>query len=367
MNSTFAPGKIIDINKLAENEGDKTAAVEHFEGNNLVLVDEGHRGAGTAAGAWMNRREVLCRGGFAFEYSATFGQAVAKGFTVEKAEEDAKKKKARLLYGSTSLRKLDDEQLRQLALTSDETRKARTLAIREVYAKNILFDYSYKFFYDYGYGNESLILYLAVQDFKLQRSMSNLRLDRIRLEAFCKSGNSWYTLHIPAAELEIRSMTDIHKQEDILIRLLQDYTERFYNSSAGKAAIGSRSLYLLRNADTKAKGLGFALAGNFYPDFLLWLVDDATGMQWLSFVDPKGIRQMNLNDPKLGLYREVKVLQEKLTDPNLILNAFILAPTAYTDLLNVTCTEQELEERNLLFMKEAGQSRYLESMFGRMV
>jgi hypothetical protein len=29
--------------------GDKTVAVEAFEGNNLVLVDEGHRGTGTAA------------------------------------------------------------------------------------------------------------------------------------------------------------------------------------------------------------------------------------------------------------------------------------------------------------------------------
>ena len=31
--------------------------------------------------------------------------------------------------------------------------------------------------------------------------------------------------------------------------------------------IGNKSLYLLRNADSKAKGLGFATAGNFYPDF----------------------------------------------------------------------------------------------------
>ena len=47
--------------------------------------------------------------------------------------------------------------------------------------------------------------------------------------------------------------------------------EAFYNSSEGKDAIGPRSLYLLRNADREEKGLGFALAGNFYPDFLLWL------------------------------------------------------------------------------------------------
>lgn len=156
--------EVIDINRLGDEMGDKTVAVEAFEGNNLVLVDEGHRGTGTAAGAWMNRRELLCRGGFAFEYSATFGQAVAKGFTVEKAVEDAKKKKANLLFGTTALRRLDADQLQQLDLTSDEIRKARTLATREAYAKCILFDYSYKFFYDDGYGKESLILNLSNDD-----------------------------------------------------------------------------------------------------------------------------------------------------------------------------------------------------------
>ena len=36
-------GEVIDINKLADTDGDKTVAIDSFEGNNLVLVDEGHR------------------------------------------------------------------------------------------------------------------------------------------------------------------------------------------------------------------------------------------------------------------------------------------------------------------------------------
>jgi hypothetical protein len=146
--------------------GDKTVAVEAFEGNNLVLVDEGHRGTGTAAGAWMSRRETLVRGGFSFEYSATFGQAVAKGLTVLKAEEDVLKKKAKVLFETTNLKKLGDAQKEQLTLTSDEKRRARTLATREIYAKSILFDYSYKFFYEDGYGKESLILNLKDEDYE---------------------------------------------------------------------------------------------------------------------------------------------------------------------------------------------------------
>jgi hypothetical protein len=100
--------EIIDINKLGDEMGEKTVAVEAFEGNNLVLVDEGHRGTGTAAGAWMSRRETLVRGGFAFEYSATFGQAVAKGLTVAGGNSRSSRRSAKVLFNTTRIKKLDD-------------------------------------------------------------------------------------------------------------------------------------------------------------------------------------------------------------------------------------------------------------------
>jgi hypothetical protein len=142
--------------------------------------------------------------------------------------------------------------------------------------------------------------------------------------------------------------------------------QAFYASTKGKELIGKRSIYLMRNADSQSKGLGFALAGNFYPDFLLWLVDDESGKQWLSFVDPKGIRQLSLSDPKLQLYKEVKVLQEKLGDKNLILNAFIASYSAFDTLINVSCTQKDLEDRHVLFMNTDGSNKYLEKMFAKM-
>ncbi|MCX7075643.1 MAG: DEAD/DEAH box helicase family protein [Methylococcales bacterium] len=879
-NSQAKTIQIIDINKLGDVMGEKTVAVDAFEGNNLVLIDEGHLGTGTAAGVWMSRRESLTRGGFAFEYSATFGQAVAKGLTVDKAEQDIKKAKAKTLFGKADFKKLSDEQSIQLILNSDEKRKARTLATREIYAKSVLFDYSYKYFYDDGYGKESLILnlkdddygtdisrqyftacllsfyqqqylwnnnrtalaefniekplwvfvgntvsgedsdilsvlkyiagflndeaqtkvwlkdlitntarlldpkgnnifnnrftplmqldvddvyrdileklfnttsrqrlkivnikntkgelalkvgeaqpfglinigddadlfkeagkpeniayfdtetddfgqsqfhqinkkdsychiligsrkftegwsswrvstmgllnmgkgegsqiiqlfgrgvrlkgkdyslkrtkpskhtkglhlerletlnifgvnagymaqfkdylkeegittpdeileldfkttskfpdkllktlqlkdgykdnqmkgfkrtnfpslyeipeefkgkikspkieldlypkleaittksissvktstdgrysgkisqntmvlfdfdriYLAIQEFKQLRSWSNLRLERSKLIKFCLKDDHWYTLYIPKAELDITKISDIKKQEDILIHLLKDMTERFYkalknayegkfydivtvtvdddliqknyhfeientddgleykskieklqllinegklgeasqwqagqmvaicfqkhlyqplfaidgdieclkmrplsfdvpseanfvkdleafyNAPISKPIIGNRHLYLLRNADTKSKGLGFALAGNFYPDFLLWLVDNETGQQWLSFIDPKGLRQMNLSDPKLKLHKEVKLLQADLGDPKLTLNSFIISQTDYIDLLNVTVSQVELENENVLF--QDSNQKYLVKMFEKIL
>ncbi|EBQ3112598.1 type III restriction endonuclease subunit R [Salmonella enterica] len=875
--------EVIDINKLADDMGDKTVAVEAFEGNNLVLIDEGHKGTGTAAGAWMRRRDKLTRDGFAFEYSATFGQAVSGGNNIEAVEAEIKKKKAKLLFETTALGKLTAEQLEKLELTSEELRDASIQATREVYGKSILFDYSYKFFYEDGYGKESLILnlnpnedkkderryeyftacllsfyqqqylfnknkdklgefniekplwvfvgntvsgedsdihavlrflawflnnevqakswirdlvenkarildtkdrnifekrftalingpediyldilarlfntthsgqrlrvlnligskgelalqvgeaepfglinigdspslykmceedttfdyqrddfakslfhtlndkdsqlhiligsrkftegwsswrvstmgllnmgrgegsqiiqlfgrgvrlkgrnyslkrstpgerpkglhlekletlnifgvradymatfkqyledegitpsdeilelnfetrpnmpntklktlklkdgykdnqkngfkrvyfpelyevpaelqgkikhphikldlypklesidtsrkgdntpvnvrneakldykvisafdfdrlYLAIQAYKLQRGWSNLRLDKQRLIDFCLGkaniANNWYTLSIPASELEIKQYSDIAKQEDIMLRLLTDYTDRFYNAlknayegqfyeitqvneddpcmikmyhfeieesddgldytkrleqlqqivaqgdigkakswnapgmiavtfdkhlyypllsieknadlplkmrptafdapseitfikdlqefietPKGQKTIGNKSLYLLRNADSKAKGLGFATAGNFYPDFLLWLVDDESGKQWLSLIDPKGIRNLNLDDAKFGLYKEIKELENKLSDDKLSLSAFIISETRFVDLINVSEPKDKIEERNVLFIEDTG-SIYLEKLFKKMV
>lgn len=866
---------VIEVTKLAEEMGDKTVATGAFEGNNLVLVDEGHRGAGTAGGVWMARRAALVRGGFAFEYSATFSQSVAKGATVEKAEQDILNAKARRQFART-YRQLDESEKAQVALTSADHARARIEGVREAYAKAVLIDYSYKYFYADGYGKESLILnlddagydkhgalyftacllsfyqqlwlwdthrdriaefnidkplwvfvgntvsgedsdvlavleflasflnddgqaiewiadliadkarlldpkgndvfagrfsplmqrdaetiyadilrrlfntearqrlklvnlkgskgelalrvgnaphfgvinigddagffknaedveafdtetddfgsglfstihqegsklnvligsrkftegwsswrvstmgllnmgqgegsqiiqlfgrgvrlkgkgmslkrslpherpkgvhlerletlnifgvranymaafkdylkeegitpsdeiieldfptksnlpagkrlktlklkdgykdnqikgfkrthfpwlyevpadfvgkiklshatldlypriealstkdngaakvapdvrykgkldraamamfdwdavFLALQEYKLLKAWSNLRLDRQRLIDFCTGSDAWYTLFIPQAELVINGFADVTKQQDILVQLLTEYTDRFYqalkagyegqfydvayitddhgsmlklyqfeidatddgreyetklkvlrdlvaagkigeasqwnaphmvaisfarhlyyplmapdvtgnlplkmrplafdspsevqfvrdleafyNSSAAKELLAGRSLYLLRNADTQAKGLGFARAGNFYPDFLLWLVDDASGQQWLSFVDPKGIRNLDLNDPKLGLYSEIKERQKELDDPNLILNAFILSYTRYNDLLNVGTagSKADLEARNVLFMDD-GSEKYLSKM-----
>ena len=104
----FAPIEIIDLNKLAERKGVKRVAVRDFGENNLVLVDEGHLGA--SGKVWRERRGELARGGFAFEYSATFNQIAGR----------------------------------------DET-------LRDAYGKCLLFDYPYHRFHEDGYGKDYAI------------------------------------------------------------------------------------------------------------------------------------------------------------------------------------------------------------------
>ena len=107
--------EIIDINKLADKDGDKTVAVDSFEGNNLVLVDEGHKGS--SGDVWMRYRQKLTEEGFSFEYSATFGQAIS-------AKSNAAQRKSMFCQ----------------------------------YGKATLFDYSYRYFYADGYGKDYRIM-----------------------------------------------------------------------------------------------------------------------------------------------------------------------------------------------------------------
>ena len=106
--------EIIEVTKLKEDGKEKTVSVDSFDDNNLVFIDEVHRG--TAGKDWKEKRDKLSINGFAFEYSATLGQAV-------KASEDAN--------------------------------------IEAEYAKSTIFDYSYKYFYNDGYGKDYRILNLS--------------------------------------------------------------------------------------------------------------------------------------------------------------------------------------------------------------
>jgi hypothetical protein len=109
---------VIEITKLTERKrgGGLSVEVDAFGPNNLLFVDEGHRGA--SGEVWRQLRAKLAEEGFTFEYSATFGQIVN-------------------------------------GAPSDKRR-----ALLEEYAKSILFDYSYPHFYSDGYGKDYFIINL---------------------------------------------------------------------------------------------------------------------------------------------------------------------------------------------------------------
>ena len=124
--------EVIEITKLKEKSGVTTVAVAQFGRNNIVMVDEGHRGAG--GDEWFSKRQQLCLKGFSFEYSATFGQSV------------------NALNGT------------------------RQTEMRELYSKSIIFDYSYKYFFGDGYGKDFHILNFSHDNTAAQEQMHKLYL-----------------------------------------------------------------------------------------------------------------------------------------------------------------------------------------------
>lgn len=107
--------RVTEITKLVEKRKGRglgvSLEVDSLGNRNLVFVDEGHRGA--SGEAWRKVREAVASNGFTFEYSATFGQALAA----------AKDNKLTLDYG-----------------------------------KSIVFDYSYRYFHRDGFGKDFRVL-----------------------------------------------------------------------------------------------------------------------------------------------------------------------------------------------------------------
>lgn len=114
---------VIDIHKLTEKKEGSGKRIEtsYFEGRNLVFIDEGHKGQATEEQTWKKLREDLGKYGFIFEYSATFGQVLKVN--------------------------------------------GKNNDLLEEYSKAIIFDYSYKYFYEDGYGKDFYVCNLKENTF----------------------------------------------------------------------------------------------------------------------------------------------------------------------------------------------------------
>ena len=151
-------------------------------------------------------------------------------------------------------------------------------------------------------------------------------------------------IHLKANGLKIQvSPVSLNEDEKTFIDLLKQYVEQ--NSEI----FIDKSLYLLRN---KSKvGMGFFEAGNFYPDYVLWI--DTEDVQYISFIDPKGLLRIMPDDPKVNFYAKIKELEIQLqpscTDKKIVLNSFIMSGTPSLDLkMWWGMSKPEREARNVL-------------------
>ena len=311
-------------------------------------------------------------------------------------------------------------------------------------------------------------IWFELQNYKAERSWYNLNLSREAIAALLQR-DDWYSLYIPAAELEFTDFGKVRRWQEIAVALLKKYVERLYLYRKAEferpftqyreisaedpnfiqqyriwvdqerdevvaklkelkqlvesgqlkedgwnfeslIALGfsrhlyrpllhlknkvlevspvplnagerdfvedlrhfyehnteffrGRELYLLRNM-SRGRGIGFFEAGNFYPDFILWLVEG--NRQFVTFIDPKGIRNLaGLNDPKVAFYQTIKELEVRLNDPTVVLNSFIVSTTPFKSVGWWASDEKaEFAKRNVLFQVE-DKSTYISVMLDK--
>ena len=156
-------------------------------------------------------------------------------------------------------------------------------------------------------------------------------------------------IHVQGKGLEISvSPVSLNAGEKTMVDLLKAYCDDHASSLSGV------DLVLLRNK-SKA-GIGFFEAGNFYPDYILWL--NTKDVQYITFIDPKGLHHVSNDDPKVHFYATIKDLEERLQpgqpDKRIVLNSFILSSTPSVELRQWWQMEKaQREARHVLCLDQA--------------
>jgi hypothetical protein len=136
---------------------------------------------------------------------------------------------------------------------------------------------------------------------------------------------------------------------------LQESEKRFVNDLVAllrtkPACLVGKELYLLRN-ESRSRGFGFFEDAGFFPDFLVWLVDDTQQTVW--FVDPHGMAREPATSLKLRLAQEIRQKHEaRLAVANIHLGAAIVTETPYlkTMVSSSGWSPKDCRDRNLYFM-----------------
>ena len=259
---------VLEITKLGDKEGPNTIATRSLGDQNLLLVDEGHRGlsgknAKSEENAWFKNRAMLCDKGFTFEYSATFDQAVSG--------------------------------------TGHE----------DDYARTVIFDY----------------LILDIEKIKQELEKNKQYLLKFGEIKACRFDTHLFQplFHVRKGGKITILPVALNDSEFQFVIDLKDWSEK----NALQLQKDGVELFLLRNL-SRGKGVGFFEAGGFHPDFILWMM--VNRKQYISFIEPHGLLHEGPGSEKVLFHKRIKEIETRLGNPDVILNSFILSWTEHPQL-----------------------------------
>jgi hypothetical protein len=158
----------------------------------------------------------------------------------------------------------------------------------------------------------------------------------------------------------------LKESEARFVRDLRDY----WNAEKGKSLVG-KEVFLLRNL-SRGYGIGFFEERGFYPDFILWVVEQ--GRQRIIFIEPHGMLHAKayVHDEKARLHERLPALAQEIGKRsgrgNVHLDAFVISATPYDDLYkhydDGTWDRAKFAEKHILFPERGPGYDYVKKLFG---
>ncbi|RLC84192.1 MAG: restriction endonuclease subunit R [Chloroflexi bacterium] len=145
--------------------------------------------------------------------------------------------------------------------------------------------------------------------------------------------------------------------------------KEYWNAEQDKA-LADKEVFLLRNL-SRGRGVGFFEGRGFYPDFILWVIDEER--QRILFVEPHGMihAKAYIHDEKAQLHERLPELAEGIGKRSgrggVALDAYIISATPYDDLYqrydNGTWDRARFAEKHILFQEREPEYDYMKMLF----
>lgn len=157
----------------------------------------------------------------------------------------------------------------------------------------------------------------------------------------------------------------LEESEAQFVRDLKAYWEAEKDKS-----LAGKEIFLLRNL-SRGKGVGFFEESGFYPDFILWIVDEQK--QRIVFIEPHGMLHAKayIHDEKARLWERLLELAREIGERSgrldISLDAFIISATPYDDLYlrydDGTWDRDKFAEKHILFPEREHTYDYMKLLF----